>query len=141
MVETIAPKEVVEVTAPQVSSPASIIDLVPAAPSAPTITMADLTNEERQELRAARFSQGVLSSDDALAMIEAEKRIHKERAERFGIVTPDVVQDMLKARQERFGMETKETLDVKRIERMKRFGVPTKEGGKGGQPEEPVTPE
>lgn len=46
---------------------------------------------------------------EALEMIEEQKRKKLERAERFGIVTPELSEKRIKERQARFGIETKES--------------------------------
>jgi len=53
-----------------------------------------------------------------------------ERAERFGIVTEELVEKRIKQRQERFGIETKDSANAKKQERMKRFAVMEKETNK-----------
>ena len=54
-----------------------------------SIDISQLSQAERQKLRAARFGQNIASSDTALEMILAEKQKREERAARFGIETTD----------------------------------------------------
>lgn len=88
--------------------------------------MGELTQQERKELRLARFGgskeqipglQGAATTIEALKLIEEQKRKKLERAERFGIVTKELNEKKIKERQERFGIVTKESIEAKKAER------------------------
>lgn len=94
--------------------------------------MSELTQQERKQLRLARFGggksnipgvEGAATTIEALELLEEQKRKKLERAARFGIMTKELSEQRIKARQERFGIETKESLEAKKLERMKRFGM------------------
>lgn len=74
-----------------------------------------LTDEERLQLRKARFNAGTAgdvpkTTIDALHSLEEQKKKKLERAARFGIQTKELTELKLKERQQRFGIETKESL-------------------------------
>ena len=94
--------------------------------------MGELSQQERKQLRQARFGVGkdqipglqeAATTIEALELIEEQKRKKMERAERFGIVTKELSEKRIKERQERFGIQTKESIEAKKQERMKRFGT------------------
>ena len=94
--------------------------------------MGELSQQERKQLRQARFGVGkdqipglqeAATTIEALELIEEQKRKKMERAERFGIVTKELSEKRIKERQERFGIQTKESIEAKKQERMKRFGA------------------
>ena len=64
-------------------------------------------------------------ADVAAPVTDEERRL--ARAERFGLMTTEVVQQKKKERAERFGLVTKETVEAKKIERAARFGLITAE--------------
>lgn len=104
--------------------------------------MDELTQEERKQLRLARFGGGkgnitglqeAATTIEALQMMEEQKLKKLQRAERFGIVTKELSEKKIKERQERFGIVTKESLEAKKQQRMKRFGT-TEEPTPAGVP-------
>ena len=61
--------------------------------------MSELTDQERKQLRMARFGSGksampgmqeAATTVEALKLLEEQKRKKLERAERFGIVTKEI---------------------------------------------------
>ena len=83
-------------------------------------------------MREARFGLGkatipgmqdTITTEEALQLIEEQKRKKQERVERFGIVTEEINEKRVKDRQERFGTETKDLIDTKKQERTNRFSM------------------
>lgn len=70
--------------------------------------MDDLTQQERKQLRMARFGSGVQGKGgvpgipeaattlEAMQLLEEQKRKKLERAERFGIVTKELSEQRIK---------------------------------------------
>ena len=75
--------------------------------------MEELTQQQRKELRMARFGGGKVgipglkeaaTTVEALQLLEEQKRKKLERAERFGILTKEIREKRIKDRQARFGI-------------------------------------
>ena len=116
----------------------------------PIKQMDELTQQEKKQLRLARFGsfdkkggaaaipgiEGAATTLEAMKLLEEQKRKKLERAERFGIVTKELSEKRIKERQERFGIQTKESIEAKKQERMKRFASMEEAGQTGVSAEE-----